>query len=243
MCKWRSLYRSRESISVHAWVASLAMLAACGYPPLDSICGDQFCLSQQICAAKQDVCIDPGGCGDGVIDPGEVCDDGNIMDGDGCSADCHSDETCGNGIIDKHSSNPEECDDGKLNGTTDDICDITCHKFCGDGIVDQSKGEQCDPGAMDSADCNSSMAAAVSCKIAKCGDGYTNMVAKEQCDSGNVDTAMCNSKLCTLAACGDSYINMIAGEQCENGGLDTTTCNGMMAGAVSCHTPHAAMDM
>lgn len=27
-------------------------------------------------------------CGDGVLDSGEVCDDGNNIDGDGCSADC-----------------------------------------------------------------------------------------------------------------------------------------------------------
>ena len=27
-------------------------------------------------------------CGDGVLDPGEECDDGNNDDGDGCAADC-----------------------------------------------------------------------------------------------------------------------------------------------------------
>lgn len=34
-------------------------------------------------------------CGDGVIDPGEVCDDGAKADGDGCSADCKSVECAG----------------------------------------------------------------------------------------------------------------------------------------------------
>lgn len=29
-----------------------------------------------------------GGCGDGVLDPGEGCDDGNSVDGDGCNQDC-----------------------------------------------------------------------------------------------------------------------------------------------------------
>src|SRR5262249_7975789 len=28
------------------------------------------------------------GCGDGTLDAGEQCDDGNAIDGDGCSADC-----------------------------------------------------------------------------------------------------------------------------------------------------------
>src|ERR1700689_5033658 len=39
-------------------------------------------------------------CGDGIIEGNEVCDDGNTVSGDGCSADCLSDETCGNGIVD-----------------------------------------------------------------------------------------------------------------------------------------------
>jgi cysteine-rich repeat protein len=40
-------------------------------------------------------------CGDGVVDgsAGEICDDGNNVNGDGCSADCKSNEICGNGII------------------------------------------------------------------------------------------------------------------------------------------------
>jgi cysteine-rich repeat protein len=29
-------------------------------------------------------------CGDGIIDGGEVCDDGNNVSGDGCAADCKS---------------------------------------------------------------------------------------------------------------------------------------------------------
>ena len=28
------------------------------------------------------------GCGDGILDPGEACDDGNTTDHDGCSAAC-----------------------------------------------------------------------------------------------------------------------------------------------------------
>src|SRR5262245_23038419 len=34
-------------------------------------------------------------CGDGIVDPAEVCDDSNSAGGDGCSANCKSDETCG----------------------------------------------------------------------------------------------------------------------------------------------------
>ena len=38
-------------------------------------------------------------CGNGTVEEGEACDDGNEIDGDGCSADCSSDESCGNGML------------------------------------------------------------------------------------------------------------------------------------------------
>jgi len=160
MCVWRDRYRWTwvNGPAFQICVVSIAIVTACAFPQPDVVCGGQVCKEQQICAARQAVCIDPGSCGDGVIDPGEVCDDGNVTDGDGCSADCHSDETCGNGIIDLHAHNPEECDDGRLNGTLLDTCDATCqavNPLCGNGAVDQDHGEQCDPGAMDSTDCNS----------------------------------------------------------------------------------------
>ena len=54
----------------------------------------------------------PGGCGNGIVDPDEVCDDGNAVVGDGCSDSCKSNETCGNGIVDPASG--ELCDDGNV---------------------------------------------------------------------------------------------------------------------------------
>jgi len=41
-------------------------------------------------------------CGDGDVDPGEECDDGNNDDGDGCASDCTAEmgtPVCGNGIL------------------------------------------------------------------------------------------------------------------------------------------------
>jgi len=37
-------------------------------------------------------------CGDGVLDPGEECDDGNNEDGDGCSAQCTLETVCDPGV-------------------------------------------------------------------------------------------------------------------------------------------------
>lgn len=62
-------------------------------------------------AAAQNICIS-GNCGDGKIDQGEICDDGNRISGDGCSPDCSSVETCGNGVLDEAIG--EVCDDGNL---------------------------------------------------------------------------------------------------------------------------------
>ena len=53
-------------------------------------------------------------CGDHLIDVSEACDDGNQLAGDGCAADCRSDETCGNGVRDGVAF--EQCDDGNLIG-------------------------------------------------------------------------------------------------------------------------------
>jgi cysteine-rich repeat protein len=51
---------------------------------------------------------------------GEVCDDGNHASSDGCSTDCTSDESCGNGVTDPG----EACDDG--NPTGGDGCNAAC---------------------------------------------------------------------------------------------------------------------
>ena len=46
-----------------------------------------------------------------VIDTNEVCDDGNVISGDGCRSDCGKVERCGDGVID----DGEGCDDGNDN--------------------------------------------------------------------------------------------------------------------------------
>jgi cysteine-rich repeat protein len=60
-----------------------------------------------------------GGCGDGNPDPGEVCDDGNVVNGDGCDNNCTF-TACGNDIV----TSGEQCDDG--NTSNGDCCNSTC---------------------------------------------------------------------------------------------------------------------
>ena len=57
-----------------------------------------------------DVCTIESVCGNGIIEPPEMCDDGNLLNGDGCSDVCTIESVCGNGIIEP----PEMCDDGNL---------------------------------------------------------------------------------------------------------------------------------
>jgi cysteine-rich repeat protein len=100
---------------------------------------DQFA-SEQLSLQRPDfVCAPatrsgPPRCGDGYLDPGEQCDDGNTVNGDGCDSQCQL-ERCGNGIVEPG----EQCDDGAGNGT-DDCCSSTCRIIDtdGDGICDRN---------------------------------------------------------------------------------------------------------
>ena len=82
-------------------------------------------------ADGEDCCLynqEPTGvCGDGVVQPGEACDDGNTSDGDGCSAACEVE--CGFAC--------EKKSEGLRIFST-------CTRHCGDGVVQWELGEECD---------------------------------------------------------------------------------------------------
>jgi cysteine-rich repeat protein len=78
-----------------------------------------------------------GQCGNGVLDPGEDCDDGNTQTDDGCGQ-CLAPE-CGNGRVESG----EECDDG--NKVDHDTCTACRAPICGDGEIDVG-AEACDDG-------------------------------------------------------------------------------------------------
>lgn len=123
-------------------------------------------------------------CGDGFIDPGEACDDGNKTGGDGCSLDCTAIEAnfacptpgapcvttmvCGDGFV----TGTEQCDDGnKLAG---DGCSASCAL---------ESGWVCPvPGT--------------SCNAAACGDG--KVAGAEECDDNNVANNDGCSSTCKL---------------------------------------------
>ncbi len=71
-------------------------------PPLSEECDEGVDNSDEAPDACRTNCKNAS-CGDGVVDTGEVCDDGNTIDGDGCDSTC---AICGDG--DKAPT--EECD-------------------------------------------------------------------------------------------------------------------------------------
>ena len=86
--------------SITRWLvlASLA-LAACARPPDSQECKTGItCPEGTKCAAAQPICI-TNDCGDGIQQSTEKCDDGNVVDGDGCAKDCLSKEVCGDSVI------------------------------------------------------------------------------------------------------------------------------------------------
>ncbi len=148
-----------------------------------------------------DVATDAGHCGDGVLNPGETCDDGNRDDFDRCRNDCVP-TSCGDGVV----QTPELCDDGNTDDT--DGCPHTCLvASCGDGFLHVGV-EACDDGNHDDGD------TCVRCRPARCGDGFVH-AGVEGCDDGNlVDDDFCDDS-CRPPVCGDG--KRAGDEQCDKG--------------------------
>jgi cysteine-rich repeat protein len=142
-------------------------------------------------------------CGDGVMQPGEDCDDR------GESAHCNIDCTvaaCGDGL--RNATAGEACDDG-----TDTLeCNRNCTRpSCGDGRINDTL-EDCDDGnATDDGN-----GCSANCKFNNvCGNHIVERI-EEGCDEGGVDTPTCDSD-CTPVQCGDGHVNAAAGEECDDG--------------------------
>nr|WP_276602850.1 fibrinogen-like YCDxxxxGGGW domain-containing protein [Nannocystis pusilla] len=142
-------------------------------------------------------------CGNGVIEAGEACDDGNDDNTDTCVEGCQE-ASCGDGFV----GPGEACDDG--NDADDDACNNACAPAsCGDGVV--QAGEDCDDAnAIDTDACLSN------CAAATCGDGFVRD-GVETCDDANADDSDECTTLCAAPTCADGI---------QSGGESDVDCGG-----------------
>ena len=153
--------RSTLAVVTGLLVAAAIQASACQPPPSGLLCGDVRCPDGELCTlvetatSVQSMCIRAGVCGNGIMDPGEECDDGNLDDTDDCLSTCKR-GTCGDGKV---QSGAEACDDG--NRVDGDGCDSNCTvTACGNGVV--TAGETCDDGnALNLDGCNNDCTANV----------------------------------------------------------------------------------
>jgi cysteine-rich repeat protein len=170
-------------------------------------------------------------CGNNVVQYGEECDDGNHVSGDGCSADCKAEFTCGNHVVEPPY---EDCDpdpqspqgqgmgadctpDQAKNDPSSCACDKNC-KFvvCGDGVR-QSPWEDCDP--------PNGTTCGTDCKLLD--QGPCMKCINEDPEYGPLqatyctpDTACLTVELCIIAA---NCFNPLP-SYCYCGTTDTATC-------------------
>lgn len=175
-------------------------------------------------------------CGNGVVESGEACDDGNAIETDACSSECAL-STCGDGIVhegvedcdDANSDNTdacpecatavcgdgfirlgvEACDDANMEDT--DMCTNACvPASCGDNFV--QPGEECEDANLENTD------ACINCLAATCGDGFVQL-GVEECDDANMQNDDGCDDACIGAVCGDTFLQ--AGEECDDGNIES----------------------
>ncbi len=145
-------------------------------------------------------------CGNNAVELGETCDDGNGLDGDGCSVTCQT-EACGDGAVNNNGT--EQCDDG--NAVDGDCCSATC-QF-------EAAGSACDDGNVCSLTDECDGAGLCSGNGSTCGNGFVEGACAEQCDDGNAVNGDGCSMTCKTEICGDGAVNNNGAEQCDDGNV------------------------
>ena len=155
-------------------------------------------------------------CGNGEVDEGEVCDEGEANskdnayhDGTPETAPCNSSCTgkvpfCGDAIC-------------QLNEDTISCAQDGCTPTCGNGVMEA--GEDCDDGNLENTD-----ACLNNCKAASCGDGFIE-AGVEDCDDTNLSDNDACTNACKMAICGDG-LTWVGTEDCDDANaVETDACD------------------
>ncbi|MFC1641974.1 DUF4215 domain-containing protein [Myxococcota bacterium] len=160
-------------------------------------------------------------CGDGVLSPGEQCDNGEGNSTEPgvygqCNPDCTRGPYCGDGL--PQAEGGEECDDGVNNIASGCAPGCKLPARCGDGVVNPESGEECDDGeTLNTGEygngCNPDCT-----RGPYCGDGQLQ-AEWEQCDLGTNDGTYgnCNPDCTPAPGCGDGVLQADWGEECDDG--------------------------
>lgn len=164
----------------------------------------------------------PCACGNGHVDVGEECDDGNRSNFDGCRYNCKL-ARCGDGLTDPS----EECDDG--NGVSGDCCSATC-QLEADGSSCHQIGNLCIGGQCRAGLCSNTGPIVCSpldqCHVAgtcnpAAGCSNPNKVNGTSCNDGNACT---QADSCQNGACTGSNPRICAAQdQCHSAGICNPT--------------------
>ena len=156
----------------------------------------------------------PQGCGNGIVDAGEECDDTNDVAGDGCDPNCTR-TRCGNGRI----TDGEQCDDG--NDTAGDGCSPGCVVEAGFSCTGEPS--HCVNGCSGPAEAQS----CCSCPV-ECNDG-NDCTVNDRCENGLVvgDRITCDDgNACTVDSCERGRGCVHQPISCDDGAPCTTkTCD------------------
>ncbi|PKN54487.1 MAG: hypothetical protein CVU56_26305 [Deltaproteobacteria bacterium HGW-Deltaproteobacteria-14] len=155
---------------------------------------DSFGDARSVCEPTTAGC---GGCGNGQPDPYEQCDDGGLVDDDGCSADCAEESSC--------PALTADCDGDEANGCETPIDTLTDCGACGAPCALDHADASCDDG---------------DCRVATCDAGYDDcdLAANNGCEA-RLDT------LTDCGACGAACVLAHAASACADAQCALTACD------------------
>lgn len=237
--------------------------SAWGVPLVSSSAASSSAPPSSVLASSQEMELI---CGDGILSPGEECDDGDqnsaTVSG-ACRLDCRR-ARCGDFVADYILG--EQCDQGVGNSdVTPDRCRTACKlPRCGDAVVDT--GETCDDGNSAAGDGCSPFCIWESLTQMRPSCGDARMQSGETCDDGNTVSGDGCSSLCQAElvlglreeinpmlvteglVCGDGVLS--PGEACDDGNpfggdgcspicaLESSVCgDGVLAAGEQCDPP------